>query len=129
MGERLYMKHAILGAGAVGGLMATALASLGEDVTVIVRPERLPGYPANLSLERSSSIVSGPATVASTLQAPVDVLWIATKTYQLETALQAIQSTPRQIVPLLNGIEHVEFLRTHFGRDRVLPATIGVESD
>ncbi len=42
------MKHAILGAGAVGGLVGTALASLGEDVTVIVRPEKLADYPAEI---------------------------------------------------------------------------------
>ena len=35
------MDHAILGAGAIGGLVGTALASLGEDVTLIVRPEKL----------------------------------------------------------------------------------------
>ena len=42
------MKHAILGAGAIGGLVGTALSSLGEDVTVVVRPEKLPSYPTEL---------------------------------------------------------------------------------
>jgi len=37
------MRHAILGAGAIGGLVGTVLGSLGEDVTVIVRPEKLAG--------------------------------------------------------------------------------------
>src|SRR5258708_19048778 len=125
------MEHAVLGAGAIGGLVGTALASLGESVTVLVRPERLPGYPANLSVERPSGAVaiSAPAKVAATLSNPVDVLWIATKTYQLETALQAVHSQPRYIVPLLNGVDHVEFLRARFGRDRVLPATIAVEAE
>jgi 2-dehydropantoate 2-reductase len=36
---------------------------------------------------------------------------------------------PRCIVPLLNGVDHVEVLRAHFGRDRVLPATITVEAE
>jgi 2-dehydropantoate 2-reductase len=57
------------------------------------------------------------------------VLWIATKTYQLKTALQAVQSSPRCIVPLLNGVDHVELLRAHFGRDRVVPGTIAVEAE
>jgi len=121
------MEHAVLGAGAIGGLVGTAVASLGEGVTVLVRPERLPGYPANLSVERPAGAITAPAKVASTLPNPVDVLWIATKTYQLKTALQAVQSLPRCIVPLLNGVDHVEVLRAHFGRDRVLPATIAVE--
>lgn len=123
------MEHAVLGAGAIGGLVGTAMASLGEGVTVLVRPERLPGYPANLSVERPSGVITAPAKVAATLPNPVDVLWIATKTYQLRTALQAVQSSPRYIVPLLNGVDHVELLRAHFGRDRVLPATIAVEAE
>ena len=123
------MEHAVLGAGAVGGFLGTALASLGEDVIVLVRPERLPGYPTNLSVERPSGAITAPVKVAATLQNSVDVLWIATKTYQLETALQAVQSSPRYIVPLLNGVDHVEVLRAHFGRDRVLPGTIAVEAE
>src|SRR5256884_9825861 len=102
------MEHAVLGAGAIGGLVGTAVASLGEGVTVLVRPERLPGYPANLSVERPSGAITALAKVAATLPNPVDVLWIATKTYQLRTALQAVQSLPRCIVPLLNGVDHVE---------------------
>src|SRR5882672_12470575 len=123
------MEHAVLGAGAIGGLVGTAVASLGERVTVLVRPERLPGYPANLSVERLSGDIMAPAKVAATLLNPVDVLWIATKTYQLETALQAVQSLPRCIVPLLNGVDHIEVLRAHFGRDCVMPATIAVEAE
>ena len=123
------MEHAVLGAGAIGGLVATALASLGERVTVLVRPERLPGYPANMSVERPSGTITAPARVAATLPNPVDVLWIATKTHQLKPALQAVQSLPRCIVPLLNGVDHVAVLRAHFGRDRVLPATIAVEAE
>jgi 2-dehydropantoate 2-reductase len=123
------MEHAVLGAGAIGGLVGTALASLGEGVTLLVRPERLPGYPANLSVERPSGAITAPAKVAATLANPVDVLWIATKTYQLKMALQAVQSLPRCIVPLLNGVDHVEVLRAYFGRDRVLPATVAVEAE
>jgi ketopantoate reductase len=105
------MKHAILGAGAVGGLVGTALASLGEDVTVVLRPERLQGYPENLSLERPSGSITAPTKVTAALTEPVDVLWIATKTYQLQTALEAVQSLPTCAVPLLNGVDHVEMLR------------------
>jgi 2-dehydropantoate 2-reductase len=123
------MEHAVLGAGGIGGLVGTAVASLGEDVTVLVRPERLPDYPANLSLERSSGTITAPAKAAATLIKTVDVLWIATKTYQLETALQAVQSLPRYIVPLLNGVDHVEILRAHFNANRALPATIAVEAE
>ncbi|MBZ5663798.1 MAG: 2-dehydropantoate 2-reductase [Acidobacteriia bacterium] len=123
------MKHAILGAGAVGGLVGTALASLGEDVTVVVRPESLPGYPGNVLLERPSGSLTAPAKAVAALTEPVDVLWIATKTYQLPTALEAVRSMPGHVVPLLNGVDHIAALRTRFGDERIVPATIAVEAE
>jgi 2-dehydropantoate 2-reductase len=123
------MKHAILGAGAIGGLVGTALASLGEDVTVIVREQTLPGFPASLSLESPSGPLTAPARAVATLTAPADVLWIATKTYQLLTALEAVKASPDCIVPLLNGVDHIAVLRERFGNERVLPATIAVEAE
>jgi len=123
------MKHAILGAGAVGGLVGAALASLGEDVTVIVRPERLAEYPKSLTLERPSGTITAPAKAVAALTEAVDALWIATKTYQLQTALESVKSSPGLVVPLLNGVDHIEVLRERFGRDRVVPATIAVEAE
>jgi len=123
------MKHAILGAGAIGGLVGAALASLGEDVTVIVRPDKLSEYPRNLTLERPSGTITAPANAVATLTEPVDVLWIATKTYQLQAALESVKSSPALVVPLLNGVDHVEVLRARFGRDHVVSATIAVEAE
>jgi 2-dehydropantoate 2-reductase len=123
------MKHAILGAGAIGGLVGTVLSSLGEDVTVVVRAEKLAGYPANLVLERPSGALTAPAKVAAALTESVEVLWIATKTYQLQTAIEAVQASPGCVVPLLNGVDHVAVLRARFGPERVVPATIAVEAE
>ena len=123
------MKHAVLGVGAVGGLVGAALASLGEDVTVVVRPERLPSYPENLLLERPSGSLTAPAKAVATLTEAVDVLWIATKTYQLQTALDAVRVSPSCVVPLLNGVDHIAVLRTRFGPERVVPGTIAVEAE
>ncbi|HKM47684.1 MAG TPA: ketopantoate reductase family protein [Terriglobales bacterium] len=123
------MKHAILGAGAIGGLVGAVLSSLGEDVKVIVRPEKLPGYPQSLVLERPSGSLTAPAKAVASLTTPVDVLWIATKTYQLQAALEAVQLAPGWLLPLLNGVDHVAVLRARFGRDRVVPATIAVEAE
>jgi 2-dehydropantoate 2-reductase len=123
------MKHAILGVGAIGGLVGTALASLGEDITVIVRPEKLSSYPQSLVLERPSGAVTAPAKAAAALTEPVDVLWIATKTYQLQTALESVQASAGCIVPLLNGVDHIAVLRARFGQERVVPGTIAVEAE
>jgi len=123
------MDHAILGAGAIGGLVGTALASLGENVTLIVRPAKLSSYPETLTLERPAGTLTAKAKVADKLTQPVDVLWIATKTYQLAAALATVEATPRMIVPLLNGVDHIAVLRARFGSDRVVPATIAVEAE
>jgi 2-dehydropantoate 2-reductase len=123
------MKHAILGAGAIGGLVGTVLSSLGEDVTVVVRPEKLPDYPANLILERPSGTLTAPAKAVALVTEPTDVLWIATKTYQLQTALETVQVAPSCVVPLLNGVDHVAVLRARFGKERVVPGTIAVEAE
>lgn len=123
------MKHAILGAGAIGGLIGTVLSSLGEDVRVVVRPATLPTFPGNLSLERPSGTLTGPAKAVAALTESVDVLWIATKTYQLQAALEVVQVTPRCVVPLLNGVDHVAVLRKRFGLEHVVPGTIAVEAE
>jgi 2-dehydropantoate 2-reductase len=123
------MKHAILGAGAIGGLVGTALASLGEDVSVVVRLGRLAGYPAHLVLERPWGALTAPAKAVASLTERVDVLWIATKAYQLEAALEAVKTLPNYVVPLLNGVDHVAMLRARFGNERVIPATIAVEAE
>ena len=123
------MKHAILGAGAIGGLMGTALGYIGEDVALIVRPEKLPAFPQTLTLHQPDRTVAAPAHPIAKLTVPVDVLWIATKTYQLESALEAIVTPPRVVAPLLNGTDHIALLRSRFGNDRVIPATIAVGAD
>jgi len=123
------MKHAVLGAGAIGGLMATALGSIGEDVLLLVRPEKLAGYPAPLTLEQPTGTITAPAHPVAKLTDPVDVLWITTKTYQLESALELVEALPCMIVPLLNGVDHVALLRARFGHERVVPGTIAVEAE
>jgi 2-dehydropantoate 2-reductase len=123
------MKHAILGAGAIGGLIGTVLSSLGEDITVVVRADKLASYPAELTLERPSGLLTAPAKAVTTLTESIDVLWIATKTYQLLSALEAVQVLPACIVPLLNGVDHVVALRARYGNERVVPGTIAVEAE
>jgi 2-dehydropantoate 2-reductase len=62
---------------------------------------------------------------------PVDVLWITVKATQLEPALSALKSPDavRAIVPLLNGIDHLGLLRARYGAERIVPATISVETE
>jgi 2-dehydropantoate 2-reductase len=125
------MRHAILGAGGVGGLIGAALAKSGDAVTLVLRPEALKDYPPELSLESPFGSFSVPVERAATVAQPFDVLWVTTKATHLDAALRAVTNAERieAIVPLLNGIDHVALLRSRFGHDRVVPATIGVESE
>jgi 2-dehydropantoate 2-reductase len=125
------MKHAILGAGAVGGLVGAVLAHEGEDVTLLVRPETNTPYPGTLSLKRPSETIEAAVRIETAISDDTDVLWIAVKAYQLVEALGAVppESKIGTIIPLLNGIDHVDLLRSRFGHDRVVSATIAVESE
>jgi len=125
------VQHAILGPGGVGGLIGAALAKFGEPVTLIVRPEAQELHPRELSVESTVGNFSVPVAVTGKLQQPIDVLWIAVKATQLETALESVPSGARigAVVPLLNGIDHVRILRERFGHDVVVPATIAVEAE
>lgn len=100
------MKHAVLGAGAVGGLMATALSSVGEDVELVVRAEKLATYPERITLQQPAGLITAWARAVSRLSGPVDVLWISTKAYQLKSALESVEASPQTLVPLLN-VDHI----------------------
>ena len=124
------MKHAILGVGAIGGLIAVALSSVGEDVTLIVRPEKVASFPRQLTLEQPDRTITTTAhAVVSQLDEVADVLWFATKTYQLQETFASVKATPRMIVPLLNGVEHMAILRAHFPPETVVAGAIAVEAD
>src|SRR5258705_2725101 len=125
------MRHAILGAGGVGGLVGAALAKSGDSVSLVLRPEALKDYPDDLSLESPLGSFSVPVERVAQVAQSFDVVWIAVKATHLDAALRSITSTDQiaAIVPLLNGIDHVDLLRARFGHDKVVPATIGVESE
>jgi 2-dehydropantoate 2-reductase len=122
------IKHAILGAGGVGGMIGACLAHAGDSVTLVVRPEAVAQYPTTLQLESPFGKFDVNVAVAAETP-PVDVLWLTVKATQLEASLGAIRNSGalRAIVPLLNGIDHVSLLRARYGADRVIPATIAGE--
>lgn len=125
------MRHAILGAGGVGGLIGAVLAKYGDPVTLVVRPEKLQTQPRELSLESTFGKFTVPVSVINEVMDPFDFLWVTTKATQLESALGSVRSAAgiHTVVPLLNGVDHIKLLRERFGYDRVVPATISVEAE
>ncbi len=124
------LQHAILGVGGIGGLMGACLARSGDSVTLIVRRESLPQYPHQLRLESPFGNIDADISVAAEVPR-VDVLWLTVKATQLEASLHAITrpADVRAIVPLLNGIDHLALLRAKYGAEKVITATIAVESE
>ena len=125
------MRHAILGAGGIGGLLAAALARAGGDVILLLRPDSLERYDGRLNVQ---SVVLGdfevevPATAM--LDRDVDALWVTTKATQLEASL--VLAPPERVgaavvIPLLNGVDHLALLRTDYRN--VVAAAIRVESE
>jgi len=125
-----HLRHAILGAGGIGGLIGACVARSGAPVTMVVRRESLARYPEQLQLESPFGNFIVP--VARSAEVPsCDVLWLTVKATQLDAALPAIThpESVGVIVPLLNGIEHIALLRGKYGAEKVIAATIAVESE
>jgi 2-dehydropantoate 2-reductase len=125
------MRHAFVGAGGIGGLLGAVLARKGADVVLLMRPETVAGYGGRLAVE---SAVLGDFEVgvpaASGLDGEVDVLWVTTKAMHLEPALALAPAEvvgDTVVIPLLNGVDHVQMLRRSYRN--VVPGAIRVESE
>src|SRR5215207_7399117 len=127
------MRHAVLGAGGVGGLVGGALAKAGHPVTLLVRTGRRDHYPGQLSLKSEMlGAFEAPVQIADLLDGQFDVVWVTVKATALEAALRAVppeKLSDSVLVPLLNGVDHVEQLRDRYGAERVLAGTIRVEAE
>ena len=120
------MRILIVGAGATGGYFGGRLAQAGRDVTFLVRPAR-----AARLREHGLQIISphGDVTLAPNLlvtgepTAPFDAIILGLKAYALEAALDDLVPAvgpSTMIMPLLNGMRHLDVLIERFGPGPVL---------
>jgi 2-dehydropantoate 2-reductase len=128
------MKILILGAGAIGGYVGGRLHQSGADVTFLVRPARRQAIQRNGLVIKSTK---GDVTqkVKTVLEAseggPYDVVILTPKAYDLDSAIEAIApavGADTTVVPLLNGMRHLDVLDARFGKDKVVGglARVGV---
>jgi 2-dehydropantoate 2-reductase len=118
------MRVLILGAGGVGGYFGARLAAANVDVSFLVRPARA------AVLARDGLVVRSPLgdlrlPVSTLTQAKqgFEVILVACKAFDLHDAISAIAPAVTQdtvVLPLLNGLRHLEVLDASFGHDRVL---------
>lgn len=120
------MRFLVLGAGAVGGYFGGRLAEAGGDVTFLVRPAR-----AALLREQGLAVasplgdfrVTPQLATAESLGGPYDVVLLTAKHYDLDAAIAAIRPAvgpQTAVLPLLNGLVHLDRLDAAFGAERVL---------
>jgi 2-dehydropantoate 2-reductase len=132
--EDLIMKILVAGAGAVGGYFGGRLAEKGEDVTFLVREGRKKQLEeTGLSIQSVHGDVElKPKTLLSGESAsPFDAIILSVKAYHLESVIESIQpyvGEETMIIPLLNGISHVEQLVEKFGEHNVIGGLCFVES-
>jgi 2-dehydropantoate 2-reductase len=121
------MRYLVLGAGALGGYFGGMLIRGGADVTFLVRPARA------AQLKRDGLVVKTQdgdelRTQVRTVQqdqieATYDVVLLCCKAYDLNSAMDAVAPALGKqsvIVPLLNGVRHIDVLKERFDPERVL---------
>jgi 2-dehydropantoate 2-reductase len=120
------MRILVLGAGAVGGYFGGRLAEAGRDVTFLVRPARA-ALLAEHGLRVASLLgdfkVKPQLATAERLDGPYDLVLLTAKHYDLDQAVAAIRPAvgPDTVVlPMLNGLVHLDRLSEAFGAGAVL---------
>jgi 2-dehydropantoate 2-reductase len=125
----------IVGAGAIGGYFGARLIAAGRDVTFLVRARRAE------QLRRAGLQVRSPLgdldlptpalTSAETLKGFYDLVILSSKSYDLAGSIDdfsAAVGPNSQVLPLLNGLRHLDVLDARFGAQRVLGGLARISS-
>ena len=120
------MRILVLGAGGIGGYFGARIAAAGGDVSFLVRAPRAAQIRAN-GLRVQSPLgdlhLKPPVLTREEVAAPFDVIILSCKSYDLDSAIEAIAPAvggESLILPLLNGVRHIDQLLARFGDERVL---------
>lgn len=120
------MRILIVGAGATGGYFGAHLAQAGRDVTFLVREQR------KQQLEQQGLRVKSPLgdfsltpklLLASELSTPFDLIIVTVKSFALSQAMADIApavGAQTLIMPVLNGMRHIDILRQRFGAEKII---------
>ena len=121
------MKILVIGAGAIGGYFGGRLLNAGRDVTFLVRPKRAALLADKGLLIKSPAgdltIPKPPTVLASDLKTAFDVVILSCKAYDLHDAMASFAPAVgpnTAIIPLLNGMQHLDVLDAKFGKARVM---------
>ena len=112
------MRTLVVGAGAIGSYFGGRLMEINRDVTFLVRPKRaleLAAHGLRIRSRFGDVTLANPATVlAENLKETFDLVLLSCKAYDLESAITSFApavGADTVILPLLNGMRHLEILR------------------
>src|SRR5260221_7141001 len=121
------MRVLVVGAGAIGGYFGGRMLQAGQDVTFLVRPRRAAELADSGLVIKSPNgdvtLKNPPALQADQLKEKFDVVLLSCKAFDLDDAIKSFApavGTQTAIIPLLNGMLHLDVLDERFGRERVL---------
>ena len=121
------MRILVVGAGAIGGYFGGRMLQAGQDVTFLVRPKRaaeLAGAGLVIKSPHGDVTLKNPPTVqADKLTEKFDAVLLSCKAFDLEDAIHSFAPAvgpDTAIIPLLNGIRHLDVLEKRFGAACVL---------
>lgn len=121
------MRILVVGAGAIGGYFGGRLLQAHRDVTFLVRQQRAAALAKTGLVIRSplgsSSLPAPPTVLADALRQPFDLILLSCKAYDLEEAMESFAPAVGQatvILPLLNGMRHLDVLDQRFGAGHML---------
>ncbi len=124
------MRMLVVGAGALGGYYGGRLAAAGRDVTFLVRAARarqLAEHGLRIKSMHGDAHIDRPKTVhAAAIDGTYELILFATKSYGLASAADDVANAVgpgTAILPVLNGMLHLDMLEKRFGADRVLGGT------
>ncbi|MFZ0216542.1 MAG: 2-dehydropantoate 2-reductase [Candidatus Dormiibacterota bacterium] len=121
------MRILVVGAGAIGGYFGGRLLAAGREVTFLVRPPRATALARTGLVIKSptgdAEIPNPPIVTADQLDTSYDLILLSCKAYDLAGAIESLAPAVGErtaIVPLLNGMRHLDDLRARFGDRAVL---------
>jgi 2-dehydropantoate 2-reductase len=121
------MRILVIGAGALGGYFGGRLLQAGRDVTFLVRERRAAQLAKTGLVIRSPTgdvtLPNPPTVMADSLRAPFDLILLSCKAYDLASAADSFAPAvgpDTAILPVLNGMAHLDYLGERFGMRPVL---------
>jgi 2-dehydropantoate 2-reductase len=120
------MRILVVGAGAVGGYFGGRLDQAGRDVTFLVRPSRakqLSRDGLRIVSPHGDALLTPKLVTTDKVDTPYDVVFLSVKAYALEAAMNdfaAAVGRETMILPVLNGMRHIDLLTKRFGEHAVI---------